>query len=149
MKWMHAAVLGFLVVGLVGCGDTKSTKDTHKDSKTVHTDTGGTSGGDGAGKPPSNKDKILGAWEVAKSEQVPKGSSLEFLKDGKVTMIVKEGKTETKMGGTYTVEGDKVTIITKGRDGKEHKDPATIVKLTDTELVTRDDKGKTDEYKKK
>jgi uncharacterized protein (TIGR03066 family) len=80
----------------------------------------------------------------------PVGATIDFTKDGKLKMSMKtpDGKT-VEMEGRYEVEGDKVTAITKGPDGKEKKEPGTITKLTDKEMSIKDEKGKTDEYKKK
>ncbi len=95
----------------------------------------------------SNKDKIIGVWEVAKSGSgAPAGATIEFTKDGKMKMTVSMNGKEMSMEGTYSVEGDKLTA-TAGPKGE--KDTATIKKLTDSELVIEDSKGKTDELKKK
>jgi uncharacterized protein (TIGR03066 family) len=58
-----------------------------------------------------------------------------------------DGK-ETSTPGTYEVDGDKLTTTLKVGD-KEAKQTLTITKLTDSEMSTKDEKGKTDEYKKK
>jgi uncharacterized protein (TIGR03066 family) len=97
----------------------------------------------------SNKEKIVGVWEVTKAAEAPPGATIEFTKDGKLIQTAKVEGKEMKMEGTYSVEGDKITSTTKGPGGKEAKETATITKLTDTELVTKDEKGKTDEFKKK
>jgi uncharacterized protein (TIGR03066 family) len=156
MNVLRFAFLGCLISGLIGCGTpTTSSVTPHTGggsgktpSTPAHKPEGGTPAATGE-KP--NKDKIVGAWEVTKSESGgPVGATIDFTKDGKMKMSMKtpDGKT-VEMEGRYEVEGDKVTAITKGPDGKEKKEPGTITKLTDKEMSIKDEKGKTDEYKKK
>jgi len=92
-----------------------------------------------------NKDKIVAVWEVVKASEgtVPVGATLEFTKDGKMKMMLKD-KSED---GTYKVDGDKLTLF-KGGDEKSKKE-VSIKKLTDSEFVAGDDSGKTVEFKKK
>lgn len=140
MKLFRMAVVAVLAVGLAGCGgaSTGNTKNTQTSGKAPEPE-----------KRASNKDKLVGTWEVTKSKDAPPGATLEFTKDGKVKMTAMvEGKSMT-MESTYTVDGDKITNVTKGPDGKEKKEIATITKLTDTELITKDEKGDLDEFKKK
>lgn len=108
---------------------------------------GAVQGQDKVGK--ANKDKLMGLWECVKGANVPKGSLLQFGKDGKVRITVKaEGQT-LNIEGQYAVEGDTLHIIHKAEGAKESKDSAKIKKLTDKELVIVDKAGKADEYKKK
>jgi uncharacterized protein (TIGR03066 family) len=97
----------------------------------------------------TNKEKIVGTWEVTKAgSDLPEGSSIEFTKDGKVTITAKvEGKAIT-VKGTYTIDGDKMMVTLK-MDEKEHKQTLVIKTLTDKKLVTVDEDKKTDEFKKK
>jgi uncharacterized protein (TIGR03066 family) len=97
----------------------------------------------------ANKDKIVGTWEVVKGESdVKPGDTIEFTKDGKLTISAKvEGKPVT-LKGTYTVDGDKLTVVLAA-NGQEHKEIMTLKTLTDKTLVTVDEKKKTDEFKKK
>jgi uncharacterized protein (TIGR03066 family) len=92
------------------------------------------------------KGKLVGVWEITKSEDLPKGSTVEFTKDGKLLLQVKAAEV-VKLDGKYTIEGDKINI-TVVVEGKEEKDILTVTKLTDTELVTTDSKNKIDEFKK-
>jgi uncharacterized protein (TIGR03066 family) len=55
---------------------------------------------------------------------------------------------EFKLSGTYKVK-DKTITTTIDFGGKSKTDSGTIKKLTDTELIMEDDKGKIDEYKRK
>jgi uncharacterized protein (TIGR03066 family) len=140
MILLRLTVVAGLAVGLAGCSgsSTGNTKNTQASTKAPE-----------PAKEASNKDKIVGTWEVTKSKDAPPGSTLEFTKDGKMKMTATvEGKPVT-MEATYTVDGDKITNVMKTPDGKEAKETATITKLTDTELVTKDEKGKIDEFKRK
>ena len=92
------------------------------------------------------KGKLVGVWESTKSEDLPKGSTVEFTKDGKLILEVKAKET-VKLEGKYAVEGNKVNI-TLVIEGKEQKETLVVTKLTDTDLVTKDEKDKIDEFKK-
>jgi uncharacterized protein (TIGR03066 family) len=96
----------------------------------------------------TNKDKLVGVWEVTKSENAPPGATVEFTKDGKMIVTIKDGDKTVKVEGTYTIEKDAITSNLKIED-KEMKETVTITKLTDKELVVKDAKGKVDEFKKK
>ena len=124
MKSLATAVACCLVLALAG-----SLLAAEKDAKT-------------------NKDKLVGVWEVTKSEGAPAGSTVEFTKDGKMIVTVKADNKTEKVEGTYTVDGDSIKSNLKVGD-KEVKETAKIKKLTDKVLVTEDEKGKTDEFKKK
>jgi uncharacterized protein (TIGR03066 family) len=90
--------------------------------------------------------KLLGKWEAVKG-QLPAGSTIEFGKEGKITVSVKqEGKTE-KHAGTYKLDGGKINV-TRKYDGEERTRTFKVKKLTDEVLVTEDDKGKTTEFKR-
>jgi uncharacterized protein (TIGR03066 family) len=91
------------------------------------------------------KDKIVGTWVVVKSETGSSpGDTSAFTKDGKLKM------TATEIGFsvdyTYTVDGDKIKTVPKGAKAGP---TLTIRELTATRLVTVDELGKTNEYKKK
>jgi len=117
-----------LSLGIVGIGGASLADD--KDKKEV-----------------PNKDKVIGIWEVTKSGSgIPPGATFEFTKDGKLKVTIKADGKEVTVEGTYKVEGD--TITSAGPKG-EKPDKNKIKKLTDTELVTEDEKGKVDEFKKK
>jgi uncharacterized protein (TIGR03066 family) len=94
---------------------------------------------------PTKSEKLLGTWEVTKSDTAPVGAILEFKKDGTMKLTVKEDGKETSMECKYKVDGD--TITATYPDGRSQ--PGKIKKLTDKELVIEVPKGKTDEYKRK
>jgi uncharacterized protein (TIGR03066 family) len=145
MNMLRFAFLGCLLTGLVGCGTPTTTS--------VRPGGGTTSGGQPAATGgETNKDKILGTWELVKSEEKagpPPGTLVDFAKDGKLKITVKVEGNEMSMPGTYKVEGEKLTITTKDAQGKEKPETETITKMTDKEFVTKNEKGKTTEFKKK
>ncbi len=75
--------------------------------------------------------RIIGKWEPSEKKEK---LVIEFTKDGKVIMTG-DKKDETPTG-TYTVDGNKMTVTLKFM-GKERTDVLTITKLTDTELSTK------------
>jgi uncharacterized protein (TIGR03066 family) len=96
-----------------------------------------------------NKDKIVGTWEIVKSDsKIPAGSTLEFTKDGKITMKLKNGDETFTVPGTYQIEGDQLKTVMTFK-GEEMKETMTIKTLTDKAFVTVDKKGNKDEFKKK
>jgi len=99
-----------------------------------------------AGEKKDDKAKIIGSWEVVKSDDAPTGSSVEFTNDGKLILIPK-GKEDKKVEATYKVEGKKLTT-TRNEKGKEEVNILTIQTLNETTLITLNDKGKTDELKR-
>jgi uncharacterized protein (TIGR03066 family) len=102
----------------------------------------------GADKKDDNKAKIVAVWEIVKGN-APKGSTVEFTKDGKIKINLEADGKKIALDGSYEVDGDSIKTTLKGPDGKEHKETLKIKKLTDKEMTTEDEKGKTDEYKKK
>ena len=130
MNVLRNAVVTLLLVGLAGCGGSTTT------------------GGSSSTNTPTTKDKLLGTWEVTKGD-MPPGSTIEFTKEGKLKFTIKlpDGKTHSEEG-TYEVDGESIKTGHKEGD-KEVKETIKIKSLTDKELVTLDEKGKTDEFKKK
>ena len=103
----------------------------------------------GEKKADTNKEKIVGTWEVAKADgALPLGSTVEYGKDGKAKVSVKNGENTTTVDGTYTVEGDKLKLALKAGD-TDLKMTLTIKKLTDKEYVSENEQGKTTEFKRK
>lgn len=60
----------------------------------------------------------------------PMGAKFEMVKDGKMKLLDAEGKA-TGVEGTYTLEGDKFTVVIKQGE-KEMKNVVTVKKLTDS-----------------
>jgi uncharacterized protein (TIGR03066 family) len=99
--------------------------------------------------PAADEDKkIVGKWEITKSGcDLPPGTTIEFTKDGKLTVVLKiEGKDE-KITGTYKVDKTKLTVKLEA-GGETHEETVTITKLTDDALSIEDKDKKVDEFKK-
>src|SRR5437588_1985656 len=73
-------------------------------------------------KADTNKEKIVGAWEVVKADEgsLPVGTVVEYAKDGKMKITAKRGDKESSIEGTYTIEGDKISITLKAGE-KDYK----------------------------
>ena len=96
-----------------------------------------------------NKAKIVGTWSVTKvGTDLPPEAVLVFSKDGKLKITGKVKDKTFTVEGTYSVKGDKLTVVMKAGD-KEHQETMNIKTLTDKKLVTADDKGKEDEFERK
>jgi uncharacterized protein (TIGR03066 family) len=155
MVWMRLLLVGCVVLGLSGCG-SPTDKKAASPRESSRTEPGAgdkkestPSGGDVSAAAASNKDRIVGAWKISKSERrTAPGSLVELTKDGKIKMTVKVQGSDFMVAGTYKVEGDRITITTR-EEGEDKTDSFTILKLTDTELEIKDEKGKTDVWKKK
>lgn len=83
--------------------------------------------------------KLVGKWAV---EGLPDTALLEFSKDGKVAI-----KLFQNLAGTYTVDGNKLTLKLKVGGGEEEM-ALTVVKLTDAALVTKDKDGKEEKFER-
>lgn len=90
-----------------------------------------------------NAKLIVGKWEATKVDEgtLPKGSIVEFTKDGKLKITVKMGDQDLTIDGTYKVDGNKFTITMKMGDD-EQTQTITIKKLSKTELNTENKDGK-------
>lgn len=122
MKKVCIALLAGLVLSLVGQAEDK--------------------------KPTVNADKVVGTWEATKGD-VPAGSPLVLTPDGKFKLTVKDKGKTFVVEGRYKVGGGKLKTTVKGPDGKDRIHSVTIKKLTDSELALVEDKGKTQEYRRK
>jgi uncharacterized protein (TIGR03066 family) len=100
-------------------------------------------------KPDVDKDKLVGTWEAVKgSETLPLGSTIDFTKDGKLKLTIKEGDKSQVFEGTYKVDGAAFKATLKDGD-KEHTETLKVYRLTDKELVIIDEAGKKDVLSKK
>lgn len=90
--------------------------------------------------------KLIGKWEPAKESKELK-MVLDIQEKGKLELTVTVGEKSDKVTGTYALEGNKMTVELSF-NGKTKKDTMTITKLTDTEFVTKDEKGKEEAMKK-
>jgi uncharacterized protein (TIGR03066 family) len=119
---------------MVGAAAGQEKKDSKKDDKKI----------DAA--------KLVGRWEMTRCtlDMPPKAASVEFTKDNKVNVSVtdKDGK-ESKYGGTYKVEGDKLTVKLMIPGEPEKEDTDTIQALTDDKFLLVDKDKKEIEFAKK
>lgn len=99
-------------------------------------------------KDTTNRDKLVGTWEIAKSTEGLVGTSMEFTRDGKLIMTAKAGEQTVKVEGSYTVDGDSLTIV-QNVGGQEVRETTKIRQLTDKTLTTVDAKGQSEEFKRK
>ncbi|MBY0459615.1 MAG: hypothetical protein K2V38_20035, partial [Gemmataceae bacterium] len=92
---------------------------------------------------------LLGKWEVVKSTgDTPKGSVVEFAKDGKLAVVLKTEGKETRLAGTYALTGKKLSVkLTLNEQKIEHE--FTIALKGDDELTLEDTDKKTDTLKRK
>jgi uncharacterized protein (TIGR03066 family) len=104
----------------------------------------------GGARAADNAKMLVGKWELTKVDEggLPKGTVIEFTKDGKVKLVMKKDDKDATMEGTYKVDGDKFDVTMKVGDD-EHKQTITILKLTDTELHVKNEQGKMSELTKK
>jgi len=86
--------------------------------------------------------KLVGKWEPMEKKDDIK-MVIEFRKDGTMMVTITEKGKDTKLDGTYKVEGNKLTTTVKAAD-MERMRTRTVSKLTDAELVSTDETGKED-----
>ena len=90
--------------------------------------------------------KLIGKWEPPDSPKEVK-IVVEFAPKGKLLVSADVGGKAEKIEGTYKLDGDKLTLTMKTGE-KERTEKVTVTKLTDTDLVTKDDKGKEETLKR-
>jgi uncharacterized protein (TIGR03066 family) len=86
---------------------------------------------------PDNAKLLVGKWEVTKCDdgELPVGSVMELTKDGKMKVTVKQGGKEQSINAMYKVEGESLQFTLKQADKEEKKDPITIKKVSDQEMI--------------
>jgi uncharacterized protein (TIGR03066 family) len=96
-----------------------------------------------------DKDKLVGMWEAVKADPgtIPVGSVVEFTKDGKSKLTVKEGDKEKIATGTYTV-GDTIQL-TMTHDGQTHNITLKVLRLTADDAVFENQEGKSVTFRRK
>src|SRR3954454_5306246 len=78
-----------------------------------------------------NAKLIVGKWEITKAGgDVGPGSTLEFAKDKKLTLVIKAVHQKATLDGTYKLDKDRVTL-TLTVQGNSFYQTLTIKKLTD------------------
>jgi uncharacterized protein (TIGR03066 family) len=96
-----------------------------------------------------NNKKIIATWELTKSGgDLAVGSLIEFAKEPKLNITIKDTMGDFKLEGTYKVEKDKLTVkVTISNEMIE--ETFTIKKLTDDILEVEDKDKKVNAFKKK
>lgn len=93
--------------------------------------------------------KIVGKWEITRAGgDVGPGSTLEFAKDGKFVMVVKDGDKTNTLKGSYKIAKDKLTVTLMMED-TAFDQTLTIKKLTDDDMELLDENNMTDVLKRK
>ena len=95
--------------------------------------------------------KLVGKWEITKTSEAggaPKGTIIEFTKDGKVIGTVEIDGTKMDFKGTYKVDGEKLKLEVEV-GGMSHSNEDTIKSLTAEKLVLLDKEGNENELTKK
>ena len=77
--------------------------------------------------------KLMGSWKHEKEKFV-----ITFARDGKLSVKGIKGGEEFTAKGTYKVDKDKL-MFTVELDGKEKSMTRIVSKLTDTELVSKEE----------
>lgn len=96
-----------------------------------------------------NAKKLVGTWVLSKAGgDLPEGSTVEFTKDGKLKVAIKDGSGDIKVDGTYKLEKEKITVKLKFMD-QNIEESITIKKITDEVLELEDKDKKIDTFKKK
>jgi uncharacterized protein (TIGR03066 family) len=86
--------------------------------------------------------KLVGKWtpKETDSAKVKNKYVVSFAKDGKLTWT-NQGEKATPLDGTYKLDGNKLMMAVMFGD-REEEMTLMILKLTDTDLVGKDEKGK-------
>ena len=94
------------------------------------------------------KEKILGTWVVTEGKNI-EGAVITFGKDGKGTVTHKMDGKEVKQDFRYEIDGEKLTVFVKDKDGNEQTRPHKIKSVTDKEMVAEIENGEVAKLKKK
>ena len=90
--------------------------------------------------------KLIGKW-APKDPKKGEDFVMEFAEKGKLIVTFNANGKEIKIEGTYKVDGNKIEVA-MSFNGKEAKETHTVTKLTDDELVSKDEKGKDETLKR-
>jgi uncharacterized protein (TIGR03066 family) len=94
------------------------------------------------------KTKVVGTWQVeSDGKGLPKGSKLQFAKDGKIVVTAKRDEEERKVEGTYKVDGTTIKVTMK-RNDKERTQEIKVTSIDDKKLVLEGPKGESITLKK-
>jgi uncharacterized protein (TIGR03066 family) len=93
--------------------------------------------------------KIVGKWEITKAGgDVGPGSTLDFAKDGKLVLVIKEGDARREVKGSYKIDKDQLTITLTIED-TTFDQTLTIKKLTGDAMELEDQNKMIDVLKRK
>ena len=89
--------------------------------------------------------KLIGKWERADT----KGAKvvLEFADKGKLTITIDTPSETVKIDGSYKLDGDKLGLAMTFM-GEATKETVTVTKLTDEEMVCKDQSDKEEKFKR-
>lgn len=93
--------------------------------------------------------KLIGKWQASGGKAVEQGigGTLEFFKDGKLTLQMRKGELKKEATGTYKLDGKKLTLTLES-GGKQKTEDVTVAELTDTTLKLKDGRDLIDEFKR-
>lgn len=81
---------------------------------------------------------LIGKWQPEKAPQEGIKVTIEYTKDNKIVVDLEAQGQKQKFEGTYKLEGNKLELkIDLG--GEERTEKRTLKKLTETEMVSRDE----------
>jgi uncharacterized protein (TIGR03066 family) len=106
--------------------------------------TAGPAVADKKAEPPGKAEQLVGQWVPGKDNpDLPKGSTVQFHKNGKLTITVIEPKLgPIPINGKYKLTGDKLELTTEDANGESSTSAVKVKVLTAKRLVWIDEKGK-------
>jgi uncharacterized protein (TIGR03066 family) len=85
---------------------------------------------------------LIGKWQTTKDhKEAPVGTVIEFTKDRKMRVTLKEGRKEENIEGVYALEDDRIQYTLKLGGKDEKKAPITIRRITAEQLVLKAKEG--------
>jgi uncharacterized protein (TIGR03066 family) len=92
-------------------------------------------------EPAIKKGDLVGTWKAVKGLGEGETLTVTITDDGKTSMVHKKDGKEQKVSATYKLTGKKIAV-TRKVDGEDKTSTYTIVSLSATKMVTKDEKGK-------
>jgi uncharacterized protein (TIGR03066 family) len=101
----------------------------------------------GAGEEQQRPDEaklVVGKWKVANdNKDLPAGTVLEFGKDRKLKITLREAGKEEHLSGVYKVEGDRIHVTLRFGAVEEKREPLLIKRICEQELIVQPPRGAT------
>ena len=91
------------------------------------------------------KDLIVGKWESEKDKQK---FTVEFAKDGKMSISGKMGDMELVIKGTYRFTADDILEVTLEFMGEKKTEKLTVTKIDKDAMTLVDEKKEEDKFKR-